>query len=162
MAMRKVYRVLAYVVAAGVVVQAMVIVWAVAGLAHWIDSGGVADKASLESAVSPFPEAVGLLVHDINGSMVIPFAALALLVVSFFVHARGAIRWAVIVFVLTAVQAPLGYLGFEIPAIGALHGLNALALFTTALVAARRRLVPTRRAEAETKPVEAEKASPLV
>ncbi len=38
-------RVLAYVVAAEVAIQAMVMVWAVAGLGKWVQSGGVADAA---------------------------------------------------------------------------------------------------------------------
>jgi hypothetical protein len=36
------------------------------------------------------------------------------------------------------VQGQLGFLGHEVPAVGALHGLNALALFTAALYAGRR------------------------
>ena len=61
---------------------------------------------------------------------------------SFFVHAKGAIRWAAIVFVLTAVQAELGYLSHDVPISGAAHGLNALVLFGCALITARRPLAP--------------------
>ena len=155
--MKRTYRVLAYVVAAGVVVQAVSVVWAVSGLFHWIDTGGVADKALLESKGTAFPEALGFAIHNINGGFVVPAAALALVIVSFFVRARGAIRWAVIVFALTVVQGQLGFLGQDIPAVGALHGLNALALFTAALVAARRRLTP--KEQPETDAVEVEKPS---
>jgi hypothetical protein len=42
------------------------------------------------------------------------------------------------VFVLTVVQGQIGFLGHEIPLAGALHGLNALALFGAALYAGRR------------------------
>jgi hypothetical protein len=58
--------------------------------------------------------------------------------VSFFTKVRGAIKWAVIVFVLVVVQGQLGFLGHEFPLSGALHGLNALALFGVALYAGRR------------------------
>ena len=39
---------------------------------------------------------------------------------------------------LTVVQGQLGYLGHDVPAAGAVHGLNALVLFSVALIAARR------------------------
>lgn len=140
--MRKVYKVLAYLVAAEVAVQAMAMVFAVAGLAKWVDGGGVFDKAVFESEQSPFPEVVGFIVHGINGSMVIPAIALALLVVSFFAKIPGGVKWAGIVLLLVAVQITLGFAGHDMPALGALHGLNALALFGTAFYTARR----TRRA----------------
>ena len=47
--MRTAYKVLAYLVAAEVAVQAMVMVWAIAGLGKWVDGGGVFDKAVIES-----------------------------------------------------------------------------------------------------------------
>lgn len=156
--MRTAYKVLAYLVAAEVAVQAMVVVWAVFGLAHWIDMGGVADKALIESGGQAFPEELGFVVHGINGLVVVPGLALLLLIWSFFVKVRGAIRWAVIVFVLTVVQGLLGELGHEIPAMGLLHGLTALALFVAALYTARRMRPEIRPAGAalETEKVSAE------
>jgi hypothetical protein len=137
--MRTAYKVLAYLVAAEVAVQAMVMVWAIAGLGKWVEGGGVFDKSIIESeGTPPFPEVLGIIVHGINGSFVIPALALLLLIVSFFTKVRGAIKWAAIVFVLVAVQAQLGFMGHEFPAAAAVHGLNALALFATALYAARR------------------------
>jgi len=136
--MRTAYKVLAYLVAAEVVIQAMAMVWAVAGLGKWITDGGVLDKATMESGGKPFPEITGLIVHGVNGSFVIPGIALILLILSFFVRLRGGIKWAAIVFVLAVVQGQLGFLGHEIPVAGALHGLNALALFLGALYAGRR------------------------
>ena len=47
--MRATYRVLAYLLALEVVVQAAAIAWAVFGLSTWVENGGVLDKASLES-----------------------------------------------------------------------------------------------------------------
>jgi hypothetical protein len=140
--MRTAYKVLAYLVAAEVAVQAMVMVWAIAGLGKWVDGGGVFDKAviegSIETGAMAFPEVFGILVHGINGTFVVPGIALLLLIVSFFTKVRGAIKWAVIVFVLVVVQGQIGFLGHEFPLAGALHGLNALALFGVALYAGRR------------------------
>jgi hypothetical protein len=137
--MRTAYKVLAYLVAAEVAVQAMVIVWGIAGLGKWVNGGGVFDKAVLESeGTPPFPEVAGIIVHGINGLFVIPGLALLLLIVSFFTKVRGAIKWAVIVFVLVVAQGQLGELGHDLPLAGALHGLNALALFGAAIYAGRR------------------------
>ena len=136
--MRTAYKVLAYLVAAEVAVQAMVMVWAIAGLTKWVDGGGVFDKAVIESQVTPFPEVAGILVHGINGMFVVPALALLLLIVSFFTKVRGAIKWALVVFVLVVVQTQLGFLGHDFPLAGALHGLNALALFGAAIYTGRR------------------------
>lgn len=136
--MRSVYRVVAYVVAAGVAVQAMVMVYAVAGLGKWVEEGGVLDQAAMESKESPFPEVIGLMIHGMNGMMVIPAIALILLIVSFFTKAAGAVMWAVIVAVLVVLQVALGMFGHGIPLLGALHGLNALLLFGAAIYAGRR------------------------
>ena len=57
---------------------------------------------------------------------------------SFFPKVRGSIKWAAIVFVLVVAQGQIGYLGHEFPLAGALHGLNALALFGVALYTGRR------------------------
>jgi hypothetical protein len=136
--MRTAYKALAYLVAAEVAVQAMVMVWAIAGLGKWVDGGGVFDKSVIESQATPFPEVAGIIVHGINGTFVVPGIALVLLIVSFFTKVRGAIKWAVLVFVLVVAQGQIGFLGHEFPLAGALHGLNALALFGVALYAARR------------------------
>src|SRR4249919_2911691 len=137
--MRTAYKVLAYLVAAEVAVQAMLIVWGIAGLGKWVDGGGVFDKSVMESeGAPPFPEVLGILVHGINGFFVIPALALLLLIVSFFTKVRGAIKWAAIVLVLVAVQVLLGTFGHHFTLSSALHGLNALALFAAALYAGRR------------------------
>jgi hypothetical protein len=153
--MRTAYKVLAYLVAAEVAIQAMVMVWAIAGLGKWVDGGGVFDKSviegSAETGAMPFPEVLGILVHGINGIFVIPGLALLLLIVSFFTKRRGAIKWALIVFGLVVVQGQLGFLGHDFPLGGALHGLNALALFGAALHTARRvsRADPGRRGRSD-------------
>ena|SRR5215211_8673466 len=77
--MKTAYKVLAYLVAAEVAVQAMVMVWAIAGLGKWVDAGGVLDKSIMESeGTPPFPEVAGIMVHINNGFFVIPGARAAI------------------------------------------------------------------------------------
>ncbi len=136
--MRRIYTVLAYVVAAGVVIQAAAIAYGVAGLGKWVDGGGVFDKSVMESDQTPFPEIVGIMVHGLNGGIVIPVVALLLLISSFFAKVPGGIKWAGLVVLLVIIQVNLGFAGHDIPALGGLHGLNALLLFSAALYTARR------------------------
>ncbi|RCG31705.1 hypothetical protein DQ384_09170 [Sphaerisporangium album] len=136
--MKVLYKVLAYLIAAEVAVQAMAVVFADAGMGKWVEQGGVLDKAVMESDAPPFPEVVGLMVHGMNGIMVIPVVALLLLVSSFFTKIPGAVKAAGLVLLLVVLQVSLGILGHDIPGLGALHGLNALLLFSAAVYAARR------------------------
>ena len=69
---------LAYGVAVGVVIQAMAMVYAVAGEGNWMVECGVMDKAVIESHEFVLPEVLGDAVHGINGTMVIPLLALLL------------------------------------------------------------------------------------
>lgn len=130
--MKKFYRVLAYSVAGLVVVQAIAVVWAISGESKYIANGGVIDKAVVESREFVFPEVLGFAIHGINGDLLIPLVALALLILSFFAKVPGGVKWAAIVFALVAVQSTLGHASHELPVAGALHGLNALLLFTAA------------------------------
>ena len=133
------YRILAYTIAVLVGVQAASHAWASAGIGLFIANGGVVDKSMMEDTGGPlpFPEVVGIIVHGINGGMIIPAVALTLLVVSFFARVKGAVRWAVIVLVVVAIQITLGYEGHGLPLLALFHGLNALVLFGCAIVAAR-------------------------
>ena len=128
-AMRTVYKVLAYVIAVEVAVQAMVMVFAVAGLGKWVQDGGVFDAAVMESEESPFPEVVGFIVHGINGMMVIPVLALALLISSFFAGSRGACGGPAWSWCSSSCRSPSACSGTACRRLGALHGLNALLLF---------------------------------
>jgi heme A synthase len=136
--MKSTYRVLAYLVAAEVIVQAAALAFFVAGLGHWVENGGVLDKSVMESDGTPFPEIAGIIVHGINGSLVIPALALILFIVSFFARFSGAVKWAAVVLGLVVVQVALGTFGEGVPALGGLHGINALLLFAAALYAGRR------------------------
>ncbi|HVK43828.1 MAG TPA: hypothetical protein VM429_02890 [Micropruina sp.] len=137
--MRKVYKVLAFAIAGLVVVQAAAVTFAVFGLFAYIEGGGTIDAANSgpESDIS-FPGVVGFMIHGMFGTMVIPLIAILLLVSSFFAKTAGAIKWAVIVFVTTAVQIGLGLFAHGIPQLGILHGIVALVLFGAAIMAGMR------------------------
>jgi hypothetical protein len=136
--MRTAYRVLAYVIALEVLVQAASVSFAFFGLGKWIEDGGVANKAAMDSESIEFTGSIGFPIHAINGQMVIPLLALILLIVSFFVKARGAVLWAGIVLLLVVVQVLLGIFGHDVPWLGPLHGINALVLFGLAAASAQR------------------------
>lgn len=138
--MKRLYAVLAFVICGLVAVQAAVAVWAESGLFLWIArDGGSIDASTLESeALPPFPEAAGFEVHGMNGMMVIPIVALVLLVVSFFAKVPRGVVWAVAIALLVGLQVTLGIVGHSVSIAGLAHGLNALALFTVALLAGRR------------------------
>lgn len=140
--MRTTYRVLAYLIALAVLVQAAGIALAIAGLFTWVAKGGTLDAAVLESGALDFPGLVGFIVHGMNGMFVIPALALALLVVAFFAKVPRGILWAGALVVLIAVQILLGIA--RVPELAMLHGVNALIVFTIALVAGfAARSVPT-------------------
>jgi len=136
--MRSTYRVLSYIIAAEVVVQASAIAFAIFGLGKWIDDGGTLDKASMDDESVTFTGLVGFMIHGINGQMVIPLLALILLIVSFFAKVPGGVKWAATILALVVIQVTLGILGHETPQLGPLHGMNALLLFSVAIMAGRR------------------------
>lgn len=136
--MRTAYRVLAYLVAALVVVQAAAIAWAMSGLVNWVAGGGTLDTATMESGETLFPEVVGFMVHGMNGMMLIPLIALLLLIVSFFAHVPKGVAWAGGVLALVIIQVLLGMFLRGAPLAGLLHGANALLLFGVALHTGRR------------------------
>jgi hypothetical protein len=128
--MRTVYRVLALLIAVGVMVQAASVAYGWFAVLSDLDKGGILDKN--------FKENAGQMIHSIVGEMVIPIIALLLLIVSFFAKVPGGLKWAGIVFGVTVVQVALAYLAFGVPALGALHGINALALMAVAGLAGRK------------------------
>ena len=135
--MLKAYRILAIIIAIDVVIQAMAMVFAIAGLTIWVSDGGTLDKAALEDQDLDFTGVVGFPVHFINGTMVIPLLGLALLIVSFFAKVPGGVKLAAIVLGSIVVQVFAGILGHDAPYIGMIHGLNAFVLFSAAVYAAR-------------------------
>jgi hypothetical protein len=134
--MKTAYRVLAFVIAAEVAIQAAAIAYALFGLGLWISDGGVLDKAAMESESSTFTGDGGFPLHGINGEIVIPVLVLLLLVVSFFAKVPRGVMWAGITLGLVVLQVLLGLFGHVVPFLGALHGINALLIFGVAVMAA--------------------------
>jgi hypothetical protein len=136
--MKSAYRILAYLVALEILIQAGAIAYALFGLGTWIQSGGVMDKAAMESDAVEFAGVGGFAIHGINGQMIVPLIAVLLLVVSFFAAVRGGVQLAGIVVGMVAVQVALGIFGRGLPVLGWVHGMLAIVLFGTAVIAARR------------------------
>jgi hypothetical protein len=136
--MTKAYRILAYVIAAEVVLQAAAIAFASFGLSKWIDNGGVADRATFEGDDLSFTGFVGYVFHGVNGALAIPILSVVFVVLSFFTKAvHGGLKWAAIVIGLVALQVFLGFASHSYVGLGPLHGINAFAVFICALHAAR-------------------------
>lgn len=138
--MRKAHQVLAYLLAAMVVVQAMAIAYAFAGLGHWVDKdGGVVNHQVFKSWDKHHPTwrgSGGFGLHAIDGQMVIPLITIALLVVSLLAakEVEGAARRAGILFVMVAVQVVLGMSAHDVVVLAPLHGLNAFGIFAMAFM----------------------------
>lgn len=110
---------------------------AVAGLSHWIDGGAIVNKHVMDKHPS-FTGSFGFPTHAINGEMLIPLIAIALLVVSFFAKVPDGTRWALYVIGLIVLQVVLGVSQGNVPLLGLLHGANAFAILVVAVLAARR------------------------
>lgn len=134
--MRSAYKYLAYLVCALVMLQAASHAWVSAGLATYIEGGGTIDFES--ESLPDFPEAIGFMIHGMNGMMVIPFVALVLVVVAFLAKLPGGLAWAGAVLGLVVLQVALGLMGHSVSMLAFLHGVNALLLFGVALTAGRR------------------------
>jgi hypothetical protein len=136
--MRSVYRVFAYVIALEVVIQAAAISFGFFGLVKWVDDGATLNKATMENEDTTFNGLAGLVIHGMNGMMVIPLLALVFLVVSFFAKIPGGVTWAALVFLAVVVQVALGLFAHALVGLGILHGANALVLFGLAVMAGKR------------------------
>ena len=127
--MKQTYRVLAGLVALGVLVQAGSVAFG------WFKTLNDLDSGALKSVDKNFDGNVGHLIHSIDGQAVIPIIGLILLIVSFFAakSVPQARKWAGIIFGLIVLQVVLAFIGFGVPVIGALHGINALFLLGAAV-----------------------------
>ena len=137
--MQKAFRILNYVIAAEVMVQAAVIAWAMFGLGKYVEDGGSVDKDKLDGDTMLFDGEWGFAIHGINGMALIPLLGLALLVVAYFAKIPGGVRLAAILFVLIVIQAYLlPILSEGAPFVGMLHGANALAILAMAIVGGKK------------------------
>jgi hypothetical protein len=129
------YRVLAYLLALSVAVQASLIAFGAFALENSIDNGPVSDG-----------DTTGVTLHQ-SFAYVVALFAVALLAVSFGAKVKHGVRWAAISFGLVVAQFFLAYAAYSAAIVGVLHGLVALAIFAVALLAGRR--VPKTAAVAE-------------
>jgi heme A synthase len=124
---KQTYRVVSGLIALGVLVQAADIAFGWFNAIHDLDNGLVIDKNYNGNA--------GHVLHGFVGMNVMPALGLILVIISFFAAKTvpGARKWAGIVFGLIVLQVVLAFVAFGAPIVGALHGLNALAVLGTAV-----------------------------
>jgi len=138
----RLYRVLGSLVALGVVVQAALIAYGIAGLSHWIyDDRNTATRATFEEHSGiDYGGKTGFELHGELGALWLPLLALAFLVVASVTRrsVEHGLRWAGIVLWLMVLQAVLGFATLAVPGLSVLHAVNALALFSAATYAATR------------------------
>lgn len=128
--MKSTYRALAYIIAAGVPLQAAFIAFMVFGIWHDVDQGEVVYQDYEPNAGAPL--------HGITGMLVIPSLAIILMIVSFFARIPRGVAWAGVVLGVVLLQVTLAFVAFGAEIVGLLHGFNALVLFCVALYAALR------------------------
>jgi heme A synthase len=123
---KQTYRVISGLIALGVLVQAGAIAAGWFTALHDVDGGLVIDKNYDGNAFHG--------IHTFVGFNVMPALGLILLVISVFAapSVPAARKWAGIVFGLIVLQVALALVAFSVPSIGALHGINALAVLGTA------------------------------
>jgi hypothetical protein len=126
--MRAAYKALGHTIAGLVAVQAAVIAFAVMGLWSWVEDGNDLTSSAVKSEDIGSTGEVGFALHGIIGMMLIPLLAIALLAISFRVAVPAARTWAAYLLVAVVVQVVLGVAGEDLPALGLLHGLLALAI----------------------------------
>jgi len=134
--MRTAYRVLALLIPVLVALQAALIAFGQFGIEAWVSDNNAYTKQAQNSGDAT--GAVGITLHGIIGTSVIPLVALLLLVVSFFAHVPGGRKWAAFVLLDVVGQILFAVLADDVVAVGLLHGLNAFLLFGLAMMAAQR------------------------
>ncbi len=124
--MRQTYRVVASLIALGVLVQAGAVAFGWFQVLNDLDNGLVVSGDNSYQA--------GHVIHGVNGLIVMPVLGLVLLGVSFAVAGSvpKARAWAGIVLGLILLQIALAFVAFSAPVVGALHGINALLLLGAA------------------------------
>ena len=107
--MKQTYRVVAGLIALGVLVQAAAVAFGWFEVINEVENGLVLDENSEFN--------VGQIVHGIGGLYVIPALGLILLIVSFFAAKTvpGARKWGGIVFGLIVLQVALAIFAFALP-----------------------------------------------
>jgi hypothetical protein len=129
--MVKAYKGLAQAIALGVALQASFV-----ALGWFLVMGDLEDGKTL---TEDWEYNIGHILHSIVGLIVIPLLAIALLVVAFRAkQIADGVKLASFLLLAVVVQVALAFVSFFVPAIGALHGLNAILVLGIALAAAKR------------------------
>ena len=138
--MRKAHQVLAGLLAAEVVIQAMAIAYALAGLGHWIDDGHTLTKQLIDDEDLHFQGVGGFAIHGMNGMMIIPLIAIVFLIVSLLANKQlpGAAKRGGILFGMVALQVFLGLTLHDVVVLAPLHALNGFGIFAMAIVTVRK------------------------
>lgn len=128
--MRNAYRDLALAIPALVLVQAASIAYAVFAQRAWVSDGHPLTGGNLDSGSMGGAQA-GFAIHRVDGQMVIPLVALALMVVAYLARevVPESMKWAGMMLGSVVIQVLSGVLGQNLPFLGVIHGLLALAIF---------------------------------
>jgi len=140
--MRGVYRFFAGLIALEVLIQAAAVAYGIFGLGKWVDDGATLDKATFESDSTSFQGLGGLMLHGMNGMMIIPVIGLIFFIISFFAKVERGILLAGLTLLAIVVQVFLGLFAHSAPLLGILHAPNAFVIFglaVTAMLKARHR-----------------------
>lgn len=132
--MRQAYRVVAGLIAIGVLVQAAAIAMGWFMVIAESEDADVVLNADYEGNV-------GHMLHGIVGLTIMPLLGLLLLIFSFFAKFPGSVKWAGLTFLAIVVQVALAFISFGVGELGFLHGLNAFVILGLAATAARRATV---------------------
>ena len=136
--MRQAYRLLANLIALLVLVQLAAI-----GL-DWFTTINEVNDGSGQVFAGRDHLNIGHHIHS-GGAIAIALVALLLMIVSFFAKVDGGVKWAGFVLLAVVLQWVLAIVAFEVPVVGALHALNAMAVAGLASMAARRTLSTPRK-----------------
>lgn len=128
--MRGAYKIIAHLIAFGVLLQAASIASAWFQTINDIDGGMTITKDYEGNA--------GHAMHGIVGMTVLPLLGLVFLIVAFLAKIPGGVKWAGFTLLAIVVQVLLAFVSFGVPIIGVLHGMNAFLVFSLALYAGRR------------------------
>ena len=136
--MKRAYRILAGLIAGGVVLQAAAVAYGAFAIDKLIDKAKDHTGNTIVHASDKLDGGAGYGLHSVLGTMIIPALAIALFVIAFFAHVPDGVKWAGFVLADVVVQVVLGMASHSVAALGWLHGPNALVLFALAGFTGRR------------------------
>lgn len=140
--MRGTYKVVAHLIALGVILQASFVAGAWFQAINDLDDG--------LTITEDYDGNLGHALHGIVGMNVMPLLGLILFAVAFFAKIPGGVKWAGFTLLAIIVQIALAFVAFGVPGVGALHGINAFVVLGLALYTGRRVAVLSASADVQT------------